>query len=232
MRLSSSMGAAEAEELASGRFDLDVLSPATRAAAESSTTRPSRINCLRVAGISAPGTLHIYSGILTRACTKVVTKKRFRSQLPEMPKLPKSPGLKNKCHYSLFSIWISLAISAILAIALGQRDSSARHAPVQLGSHMIDVCGRDVAGHAGIEKHLARPGFLAGRRPRARRRNVAHGVASQLHQQRLHHLSIQLCRRQPAQLRGSFTQGELLAIRALAQHGVKGICHGHDSYRQ
>src|SRR5690242_8672417 len=38
--------------------------------------------------LDAPGTL-LYSGILTRACRKVVTKKRPPSQLPEMPELPK-----------------------------------------------------------------------------------------------------------------------------------------------
>src|SRR6476660_4773285 len=36
--------------------------------------------------LDAPGTL-LYSGILTRAYAKVVTKKRLRSQLPEMPKI-------------------------------------------------------------------------------------------------------------------------------------------------
>src|ERR1041385_2966056 len=75
MRLSSSICIGAVAVL--GRFDLDVLSPATSAAAESSTTRPSRINCLRVAGIDAPGTL-LYSGILTPSYAKVVEKTRLR----------------------------------------------------------------------------------------------------------------------------------------------------------
>ena len=41
-----------------------------------------------------------------------------------------------------------------------------------------------------------------------------------------------LGRRQPAQLRGSFTQSKLFAIRTLAQHGVKRIRYGNDLYRQ
>src|SRR6476646_3927595 len=73
MRLSSSIGAAEAEELASARFDLDVLSPATSAAAESSTTRPSRINCLRMAGIRRSRNSSLFRDInpkLRKSCGK------------------------------------------------------------------------------------------------------------------------------------------------------------------
>src|SRR5215831_16505063 len=86
MRLSSSMGAAEAEELASGRFDLDVLSPATRAAAESSTTRPSRINCLRVAGIRRSRNSSLFRDInpkLSKSCGKNLSPQRTQRNTEE-----------------------------------------------------------------------------------------------------------------------------------------------------
>src|SRR5258707_8488312 len=78
IRLSSSIcTGATAGALESGCLDLDFLSPANSTAVEISTMRPSRINCLRTAGIDAPGTL-LFRDINPRLCKSCGENERLR----------------------------------------------------------------------------------------------------------------------------------------------------------
>src|SRR5215813_10053531 len=110
----------------------------------------------------------------------------------------------------------------------GEAYPAAMGAVIQFGNQKVDIRRGDVASHAGIEEWLA--GFLRGRSPGTRRSHGHSGVPAELHQQSVHYLSIKLGRRQPAQLRRSLTERMALAVRAVAEHGVERVGHGHQPH--
>src|SRR6266700_73193 len=172
-------------------FDFLSLSLAT-SAAEITTSRPSRMNTLRVTGI----------------------------ETPEVGIRGYQPTIRHKV----------LPESQIKASELRQSDPPAVDAPVQLGDMVIDVGRGDVARDTGIDEQF--PRFLVTRGPGTRWRHQTYGITTELDQERVDHVAVQLGRRQPADLCRSFTQSEPLAIRTVTQHSVKRIRYGHDPYRQ
>src|SRR5690349_8609083 len=99
-----------------------------------------------------------------------------------------------------------------------RKSPPATEAAVHFRGQEVNIGRRYIAGHFRIKEGLTRLCFPG---PRARWSGKAYSVTSELNQQGLDYVNIQLGWGQPANLGCYFAQGQLFAVWTVAEHGIK-----------